>query len=115
MRARASGAVRTAGFVVGAVGLATLVVGGVTGALTIGKKNLVEENCSPTCNDASREAATAGKALSAASTVTFVAGGALTALGLTLVLVGAPSTAPSATLTAAPLPGGTFLSMRSSF
>jgi hypothetical protein len=111
---RGTTGVAAAGFVVGGLGLAGLAVGAVTGGLTIAKKNVVDDNCSPTCNDASREAATAGKALSAASTVSFIAGGALTVTGIVLVAVGSKRT-PTTTLAAAPGPGGTLVTMRGSF
>lgn len=114
---RSSGGLRTAGFVLGGVGLASLAVGAVTGALTIDKKRIVDENCTAAaCNDVAREAATAGKALSATSTITFVAGGALAAVGLTLVLVGgAAGKAPAAALGAAPLDHGGAVALRGVF
>ncbi len=113
---RPGAGLRAAGWAVGGIGVAGLAVGLVTGALTLDKKHLVDDNCTPTCNDASREAATAGKALSTASTITFVGGAALAATGLVLVLVGGSKGKPtSTTWTGGPVPGGSFVLMRSTF
>ncbi|MFO0613951.1 MAG: hypothetical protein U0414_15270 [Polyangiaceae bacterium] len=83
--------VRVAGFVLGGVGLATTIVGAATGILTILKKGEVEDNCTSTCNDAARDAATDGKAFSIASSVTFPTGLAMTAVGAILVFTHLPS------------------------
>lgn len=110
----ADGRLRTAGFVVGGAGLASLVIGIVSGALTIAKKSTVDAHCLKGCDDTAREAATAGKRLSTISTVTFIAGGAGLATGLTLVLV-SPSGRPAATVTAGASPGGGSLTLRGVF
>jgi hypothetical protein len=87
------GAARTAGFVVGAVGLAGVGVGAVTGLLVLGKKSIVDDpsHCDPTthvCDATGLAAASSGKTLSTVSTVAFVAGGALLVTGAVLVLTG---------------------------
>jgi len=78
--------VRTAGFVVGALGLATLGAGIVTGVITLGRKSTVEDNCvAGFCNQTGVDAAAQGRSLSTASTVTFVVG--LAALGTGVLLI----------------------------
>jgi hypothetical protein len=84
----------TIGYVVGGVGLATLAVGAITGILTIGKKSTMEDNCTPSCNAEARDAANAGKTLSAVSTATFIAGGAALVAGAVLVGVGLANAQP---------------------
>jgi hypothetical protein len=84
---------RTAGFVLGAVGLAGVGVGAVTGLLVLGKKSIVDDpsHCDPTthvCDATGLAAASSGKTLSTVSTVAFVAGGALLITGAVLVLTG---------------------------
>jgi hypothetical protein len=111
---------RTAGFVIGGVGAASLAVGVVTGILTIGKKSTVDGLCPSTCFEKDRaavlDAESAGKTLSTISTVTFIAGGVGLAAGLVLVLSSGPRHAPTtATLGPAVLPGGGGLSLGGSF
>jgi hypothetical protein len=84
---------RTAGFVVGALGLAGVGVGAVAGLLVLGKKSIVDDpsHCDPTthvCDGTGLAAASSGKTLSTVSTVAFVAGGALLVTGAVLVLTG---------------------------
>jgi hypothetical protein len=98
---------RIAGYAALGVGGAGIVAGAITGGLTIAKKNTVDANCVGGCNDTAREAASAGKALSAASTATFVIGAAGVVGGLILVLADKPKpTAPALTVGAMPLPSG---------
>jgi hypothetical protein len=78
--------VRTAGFVVGALGLASLGAGIVTGVMTLDRKSKVEDNCvDGLCNQDGVDAAEQGRALSTASTVTFVVGLAGLATGVLLI------------------------------
>jgi hypothetical protein len=87
---------RAIGFVVGAVGVAGLLVGSITGGLAIGEKGTVDDNCDgPACNQEGKDAADAVKDLGLVSTIGFVAGGAALATGVVLVLT-APDEAPSA-------------------
>jgi hypothetical protein len=86
------GEARSAGFVLGAAGLAGLGVGAVTGLLVLGKKSIVDDpsHCDPTthvCDTTGLAAASSGKTLSTVSTVAFVAGGALLVTGAVLVLL----------------------------
>ncbi len=114
---------RTAGFVIGGVGVASLVVGAITGALTIGKKGDLEKLCpstQPLCDPGQKEAIlsveSSGKTLSTLSTITFLVGGAGLAAGVVLVLTSGPKRSPTtATLSPLALPGGGGLLMGGSF
>jgi exonuclease VII small subunit len=79
---------RVAGFVLGGVGLAAIVMGAVTGGLVLERKSTVEDHCADdVCDDqAGVDAASEGRALAIASTVGFVAGAALVAVGVVLVV-----------------------------
>src|SRR5262249_15057921 len=94
---------RAIGFVVGAVGIASLATGIVTGLMTIGKKNTVDDNCTNRCNGTARDAANAGKTLSAISTITFGIG--IAGIGVGSLLV-ATSFAPAHGTGGAPVVGG---------
>jgi len=86
---------RTAGFVVGGVGVAGLVVGGVMGGLALGKKAVVKDNCMGVfCNHAGKEAADAGKRFALVSTVGFGVG--LAGVVTSIVLIATAPSAPSA-------------------
>src|SRR5262249_4700209 len=72
---------RVAAFVTGGVGAAALVIGGVTGGLTLAKKSTILANCGvpgdPTgCNDTGLSAASSAKTLGIVSDVGFAVGGA---------------------------------------
>lgn len=72
---------RTLSFVGGGLGAASLVVGGVTGVLSLGKASTVKDHCDDAlaCDQEGVDAAASGKTLSTVSTVTLIAGGALVA------------------------------------
>ena len=97
------GGLRTAGFVVGGAGVATLVVGGVLGGLALSKVNAAKSACGASrggCADntsasAVSEMGTAGT-YADGSTGLFIAGGALVAGGITMVLVGRPASGATA-------------------
>ena len=113
-----SNGARTAGFVIGGVGLAGVAVGAITGGMTIGKKSTVDEECGANrcTGQPAQDAASAGKTLSTVSTVAFIAGGVGLAAGVVLVLTSGPHRAPTtATLGATPLLGGGALSLGGSF
>lgn len=76
----------------GAVALAGLVVGAVTGLLAIQERNVVADNCKPSggCNPLGFEAAGRMRSLGTASTLGFVIGGVGVATGATL-LIATPS------------------------
>jgi hypothetical protein len=84
---------RTIGFVVGGVGLAGLVVGGVTGGLAVAKKSTVSSECDADthlCSHDGKVAADAGKTMALVSTVGFGVGLGGVAIG-TVLLLTAPS------------------------
>lgn len=87
---------RTVGFVVGGVGVASLIVGGVTGALAMGQAGIYRDACdrsvSPNvCDQRGYDSAQSLKTLAPLSTITLIAGGVLVGAGVTLILV-APKT-----------------------
>lgn len=83
---------RMAGYVLGGVGVASIVVGSVTGGLVFSKKGTITSNCQGAdCNHTGLDAVNDAKALGLASTVTFLAGGAALVTGAVLVF-----TAPKA-------------------
>ncbi len=109
---------RTAGLILGGVGLVGVAAGAITGGMTMGKKSTVDSECDEgrCAGQAARDAASAGKTLSTVSTAAFIAGGALLGAGVVLVLTSGPHRAPTtATLGAAPLPGGGALSLAGRF
>jgi hypothetical protein len=96
---------RTAGIVVGGVGVAMAVMGAVTGGLALGKKSTVDANCKGlTCNATGQSAVTAGRTLGTLSTVGFAVGGAGLAAGAVLFFT-APKTARSDAAGAGPSVG----------
>lgn len=71
-------------WIVGGVGLAALIVGGVTGGIVLGKKSAADAGCndfSRTCTPDGKAAADAGRALGPVSTVGLVLGAAGVAAG----------------------------------
>lgn len=102
---------RTLGFVVGAVGVAGLATGAVTGLLALDCASTVKSHCPDSaCDPQGLDAASQGRWLAPTSTVAFIAGGVLLAGGAYLVLAGGTS-APSAALapTIGPQSGGAVL------
>lgn len=67
---------KTAGMVVGGVGVAGLLVGGITGAMTLGKKSVVDANCNQDkrCNKTGFDAVESGRTLGTVSAVSFIVG-----------------------------------------
>jgi hypothetical protein len=85
--APASNAQRVSGFVVGGVGAATLLLGAVTGGLTLAKKSTITANCSGTvCNHDGKAAADSARTTGLVSTIGFAAGGAALVTGVVLLL-----------------------------
>lgn len=78
----------TLGFIVGGVGAASLTAGLITGAMVLGKKATVDEQCdAATCaTQEGVDAAAAGSTLATISTITFIAGLAGLGAGAFLVL-----------------------------
>lgn len=88
---RPSSALRTAGWVVGAAGLAGLGVGIAAGVLTMQRKSLVEAHCvDKRCDAEGLSAASQGKTWSTVSTAGFAAGLAGIGAGALMVVVGGP-------------------------
>jgi hypothetical protein len=88
---------RKVGFVVGGVGVASLAVAGVTGALFLTKKATAQHECMSggvaggfVCTPAGLAAANAGKTFGTVDTVTLLAGAGLLAVGVVLVATGGP-------------------------
>ena len=87
---------RTAGWVVGGVGLAGLTVSLVTGMMVLDKKSTVDDECTDdVCSSTGDEAASSGRTLSTVSTAAFVVGAVGLGVGAYLLL-----SAPSGTATA---------------
>ncbi len=105
---------RTAGFIVGGVGVAGLGVGVVTGLMAMSKASTVRSHCDTTtyaCDSEGVDAAKSGNVLAPVSTVSFIAGGVLLAGGVTMVLLGGKKKESTVSLvpTAGPLGGGAML------
>ena len=86
--------------VAGGVGLAALVVGGVTGGLTFAKKSTVDQHCQgTTCDHDGKAAADSGKTFALVSTISIGVG--VASIGAAVVLwFTAPHPAKPAALTA---------------
>jgi hypothetical protein len=94
-------ALRTAGLVVGGVGLAAVVAGAITGGLAVSQNGKAKDNCSGTvCNQDGLDAINRTRPLGNASTALFVVGGAGLAAGV-LMFVLAPSAETEANTVAA--------------
>jgi hypothetical protein len=79
---------RTAGWVVGGLGVAGLGVGAVAGILTLGKKGTVDDNCNANklCNAEGYDAAQSGKTLGMVTTAGLIAGTIGVGVGAYLLL-----------------------------
>jgi hypothetical protein len=109
---------RTAGFVLGGVGVAGLVVGGVTGGLTFAKTSEVEEMCPvpDRCTTEGVAVADSARTLGLVSTVSFIAGAAFVGAGVVLVLTsGSSGSSTEAAFAPVVLPGGGGLTARGRF
>ena len=98
----------TLGYVVGGIGVAGLVVGGVTGVMVLGKKSTVDDNCDANkiCNREGADAADAGRTLGTVSTIGFVVGAVGVGLGAYLVLSSDNKEQPRTMLAPAVAPDG---------
>ena len=86
--------------------------------MVIGKKQTLDDNCGVNgCNDAAREAADAGIALSTVSTIAFAAGAVGLGVGTYLFITSSPAgrPAPVTALGAVALPGGAGLAAAHTF
>jgi hypothetical protein len=99
---------RTVGFVTVGLGLPSLALGGVMGALAINEASIVKSHCqipAYTCDAQGVSAGSSGQAFAVTSTAAFVIGAALSATGLALVLVNGKPKTERATLTIVPVVG----------
>lgn len=92
------GALRTAGWIAGGVGVASLGVGLVTGAFALERSNVAHAHCdsSGACDQRGLDALDASKNLGALSTATVAVGAGLLVGGLLLVVLGKPSASATA-------------------
>jgi hypothetical protein len=82
---------RIAGLALGGVGLASLLVGVVTGVMVVGKRIVVYEHCDANaCDEDGLDAAVSGKRLSTLSTYTFFGGAVAAGAGAYLLLAAGP-------------------------
>ena len=106
---------RTAGYVVGGIGAAGIVVGAITGFMVLGKKSTVDDNCNAAkrCSQTGLDAADSGKTLGTVSGIGFIAGAVGLGVGTWLVLSsdGKKETAIGPSV----LPGGGGVSVKGSW
>jgi hypothetical protein len=110
---KTSKSMRTAGWVMGGIGVAGLAVGGVAGILTLGKKSTVDDNCNADtkfCNSTGYDAAQSGKTLGLITTTGLVVGAVGVGVGAYLLLSNGSGQAHSA-VTAGWVGGGTGVSL----
>ena len=114
-QASGSNGTRTLGWTLAGVGLASLVVGGVTGVMTLDRASTVKEHCDGdlACDPEGSSAASSGQTLSLVSTITVIAGVAGLGAGAFLLLTAPPKKTASTTI--GPGPGSLGLVMRRSF
>jgi len=101
-----SSGLRTAGYVVGSVGVAGFVAAAVTGALVLHEKSEANTDCLVTCNSAAPGDVSTGRTMLAVNAVMWGVGIAGVGAGAAMILLGgkhADSSAPS--VTGAILPG----------
>ncbi len=109
-----SNTLRTTGLVIGGVGVAALIGGGVTAVLGFSKKKSLDEKCNdgqcPYSSDGERQAIEKDqqslRTLGALTTGLAIGGGVLTAAGVTLYVVGGPRSSEKVALT--PILGPSF-------
>jgi hypothetical protein len=106
---------RTVGWVLVGVGGASLIVGGVTGIMTLGRASTVKDHCDGdlACDSEGASAASSGQTLSLVSTITVIAG--VVGLGAGSVLLLTTPSTKTASTTIGPGPGDLGLMMRRSF
>jgi hypothetical protein len=79
---------RTAGYVLGGIGIVGIGVGTVTGLMVLSKKSTVDDNCNAQkqCNQTGADAADSGKTLGTISGASFIIGAVALGAGAYLVL-----------------------------
>jgi hypothetical protein len=111
---KASKSTRTAGWVMGGIGVAGLAVGGVAGILTLGHKSTVDDNCNAntkTCNSTGYDAAQSGKTLGLITTTGLIVGAVGIGVGAYLILSNGSAGETHTVVTAGWMGGGTGLSL----
>lgn len=105
---------RTVGFVVAGVGAASLVVGGITGVMALGRASTVKDHCDGdlACDGDGTSAGRQGRDLSLVSTITIIAGAVGVGAGVALILT---HPAQKTGMTFAPGPGDVGLALRRTF
>lgn len=113
---RPGSGLRTAGWVIGAVGLVGLGVGTATGLLTMSRKADVDVHCvaGKGCDPTGYDAATSGQRLAIESNVAFAVGAVLAVTGISLVIAGGTHASPAALLLG-PSRGGAMLGLQRDF
>jgi hypothetical protein len=110
---------RTAGFMVGGVGVVSLAVGVTTGVLAFSKKDEVDSLCprADVCSEEGVSAERTGKALAMTSTITVILGVAGVGAGATLLVLsrGGSKPKPAAAIGPLVLPGGAGIGARGRF
>jgi PEGA domain len=109
---------RTIGFVVGGLGVAGLVVGGITGGVMLDQLGTVHDHCDPDtkrCDPEGLDAAKAGKSLGTLNAIAFAAGVIGIGVGVFLVVTSDGEAKAPATVNATAVPGGAAISMRMRF
>jgi hypothetical protein len=110
-----SNGTRTLAWTLAGVGLASLVVGGVTGFMTLDRASTVKEHCDGdlACDPEGTSAASSGQTLSLVSTITVIVG--VLGVGAGGVLLLTTPAKKTASTTFGPGPGGLGLMMKRSF
>lgn len=109
---------KIAGFVLGGVGVAGLVMFGVTGGLMVGQKNVVDEHCneqSRKCDMEGAEAAKQGRTLGIVNGITLGAGLAGVAVGVVLIATSGSGEKKAASLRITPVQGGSMVTVGGQF
>jgi hypothetical protein len=105
---------RTAGWVVGGIGIAGLAVAGVTGAIILSRDGKIDDNCpDKRCNDEGFDQVESNRSLLVVNAIAWGVGIVGTGVGAYLILSSKPES--ETTATASPLPGGGALTFRRRF
>ncbi len=115
-RRRSGAGLRTAGWVVGGVGVVGLGIGAATGLLAMSREATVNVHCvaAKGCDPTGYSAATSGHTLAIESNVSFAAGAVLVAAGISLILVGGAHSNPAA-IALEPSRGGATIDLQGGF
>ena len=90
----------------------------IVGAMVLGKKGVVDDECDQearTCSQAGLDAKDAGATLATVSTITFVGGLVVAGVGVTVLLLASPDESGEVALTVAPTLGGAAIGLEGRF